>query len=101
MVKNFCDDWLETSYGIFPKKIFDYAEKPVINCHSRVNLATQFAGIEALRGKQDHVKNMINEFLKRRDFLVDHLNSIPNIDCVNLKLFMFSKIKKTISLQRN
>ena len=39
---------------------------------------------------------MINEFLKRRDFLVDHLNSIPNIDCVKPKgaFYVFPKIKK-------
>ena len=98
------DGWSKTfamtgwrlGYGIFPKKIFDYAEKLAINCHSCVNLATQFAGIEALKGKQDHVEKMINEFLKRRDFLVEHLNSIPNIDCVKPKgaFYVFPKIKK-------
>ena len=35
----------------FSQKIFiPYAEKLAINCHSCVNSATQFAGIEALKG---------------------------------------------------
>ena len=43
-------------FGIFQKNIFDYAEKLAINCHSCVNSASQYAGIEALKGSQDSVE---------------------------------------------
>ena len=84
------DGWSKTysmtgwrlGYGIFPKNIYSYAEKLAINCHSCVNSAAQFAGIEALRGDQTQVENMIKEFKLRRDYLVNELNSIKNISCL-------------------
>ena len=36
--------------------------KIAINCHSCVNSASQFAGIEALKGDQKPVDDMIIEF---------------------------------------
>ena len=70
------DGWSKTysmtgwrlGYGIYPKKIFGYAEKLAINSHSCVNSAAQFAGIEALKGDQKPVDHMIIEFNKRRNF---------------------------------
>ena len=98
------DGWSKTysmtgwrlGYGIFPKNIYSYAEKLAINCHSCVNSATQFAGIEALRGDQTQVKNMIKEFKLRRDYLVDELNSIENISCLKPggAFYVFPKINK-------
>ena len=83
------DGWSKTysmtgwrlGYGIFPKKIFSFAEKLAINCHSCVNSAAQFAGIEAITGSQDSVNKMIEEFKVRRDFLVKELNNIKNVEC--------------------
>lgn len=42
---------------------------------------TQYAGIEAIRGSQDHVDAMMNAYRIRRDLLVNGLNSIPGIVC--------------------
>ena len=98
------DGWSKTfamtgwrlGYGIFPKKVFDYAEKLAINCHSCVNLATQYAGIEALVGDQSYVTKMVQEFFKRRNFLVDNLNLVENINCVKPggAFYVFPKISK-------
>ena len=98
------DGWSKTfamtgwrlGYGIFPKKVFDYAEKLAINCHSCVNLATQYAGIEALLGDQSYVTKMVQEFFKRRNFLVDNLNLVENINCVKPggAFYVFPKISK-------
>ncbi len=98
------DGWSKTfamtgwrlGYGIFPKKVFDYAEKLAINCHSCVNLATQYAGIEALLGDQSYVAKMVQEFFKRRNFLVDNLNLVENINCVKPggAFYVFPKISK-------
>ena len=98
------DGWSKTysmtgwrlGYGIFPKKIFSFAEKLAINCHSCVNTATQIAGIEALEGSQVQVERMIKEFQKRKNFMVKELNKINNIQCVNPggAFYVFPKIFK-------
>jgi aspartate/methionine/tyrosine aminotransferase len=98
------DGWSKTysmtgwrlGYGIFPKNIYSYAEKLAINCHSCVNSATQFAGIEALRGDQTQVNKMIKEFKLRRDYLVNELNSIENISCLKPggAFYVFPNINK-------
>lgn len=98
------DGWSKTysmtgwrlGYGIFPKNIFSYAEKLAINCHSCVNTASQYAGIEALRGSQKTVENMIIEFQNRRNFLVDELNRIKNVECriPGGAFYVFPKVSK-------
>lgn len=42
----------------------------------------QYASVEALNGSQDEVEEMKKEFKKRRDFMVDRINSIQNLSCV-------------------
>ena len=83
-------------FGIYPKKIFGFAEKLAINSHSCVNSAAQFAGIEALIGDQKPVDDMIKEFQIRRNFLVGELNKIENIQCKQPggAFYVFPKIKK-------
>tara|TARA_B100000927_G_C16409901_1_gene446876 strand:- start:325 stop:1167 length:843 start_codon:yes stop_codon:yes gene_type:complete len=98
------DGWSKTysmtgwrlGYGIFPKNIFSYAEKLAINCHSCVNSASQYAGIEALRGSQNEVEEMIREFQKRRNFLVEELNGINNVECKKPggAFYVFPKVSK-------
>lgn len=43
----------------------------------------QHAAIEALKGPQDAVDHMVQEFQKRRDVIVRRINEIPGFDCVN------------------
>ncbi len=43
------------------------------------------ASVEALRGPQDSVGKMVNEFDKRRKYLVDGLNKIKGIKCITPK----------------
>lgn len=55
-----------------------------IQAHS-VSNATSFvqkAGVAALNSSQDCVKNMVNEFKKRRDVMVKMLNDIEGLTCV-------------------
>jgi len=42
----------------------------------------QWAALEALRGPQDAVAMMVQEFQKRRDVIVERLNAIPGIRCL-------------------
>ncbi len=43
---------------------------------------SQYASVEALNGDQSEVEKMKQEFKKRRDFMVDKINSINNLSCV-------------------
>lgn len=58
---------------------------------------TQRAGIAALEGSQAKVHEMILEYKKRRDVLVEGLNSIPGIRCSRPSgaFYVFPSIKDT------
>jgi aspartate/methionine/tyrosine aminotransferase len=68
-------------YGIFPLELIPHIDRLAVNSVSCTNAATQVAGVAALTGPQDCVTEMVAEFEKRRDFIVDGLNSIPGITC--------------------
>ncbi|HUL39440.1 MAG TPA: pyridoxal phosphate-dependent aminotransferase [Methanomassiliicoccales archaeon] len=53
----------------------------------------QVAGVEALRGPQDSVKAMIEEFRARRDLLYGYMQGIPKLRCPKPKgaFYMFPK----------
>ncbi|MFH0802804.1 MAG: pyridoxal phosphate-dependent aminotransferase [bacterium] len=68
-------------YGVMPKEIAERIIKLTLNSLSCVATFVQMAGIEALEGPQDAVESMVEEFRKRRDFIVDGLNKIPGISC--------------------
>ena len=57
----------------------------------------QKAGIEALRGDQQPIFTMVDEYRKRRDALVDGLNSLRGVRCLKPKgaFYVFPNIDKT------
>lgn len=57
----------------------------------------QKAGVEALRGDQGQIIRMIDEYKKRRDVMVDGLNSLPGVKCLRPKgaFYVFPHIKQT------
>lgn len=57
----------------------------------------QRAGIEALRGDQKQIFRMVDEYRKRRDLLVEGLNSLPGVSSLKPKgaFYVFPNIKKT------
>ena len=54
-----------------------------LQSHSTSNPTSiaQWAAVEALNGSQEPVKQMVAEFQKRRDYLVDRLRALPGIAC--------------------
>ena len=48
---------------------------------SNPNSIAQYASLAALRGPKDDIKAMIDEFSRRRIFMVDRINSIPGLSC--------------------
>ena len=69
-------------YGIAPREIADKITRLTINSNSCTATFTQYAGIEALTGPQTFVTQMVTEFRKRRDVIVDGLNDIDGLSCV-------------------
>ncbi len=46
---------------------------------------SQKASVEALKGPQDSVDEMVREFEKRRDYVYERLNSIPGVHCSDIQ----------------
>ncbi len=69
-------------YGVAPTELADKITQLTINSNSCTATFTQFAGIEALKGPQDFVHEMVTEFRARRDAIVDGLNAIEGVSCI-------------------
>jgi aspartate/methionine/tyrosine aminotransferase len=69
-------------WSIWPDDFYDKARKLAVNCWSCVNAPAQWAGLAALDGPQDAVDTMMMAFAKRRRLVVDGLNDLPNVSCI-------------------
>ncbi len=101
LLDGFSKTWAMTGwrlgYGVGPKWLIDAIAKLSTNNHSCVSSFSQIAAIEALNGPQDCVTAMVQEFRKRRDVIVQGLNSLPGITCKTPKaaFYVFPNIKGT------
>ncbi len=85
------DGWSKTyamtgwrlGFAVWPESIAATATRLAVNCHSCVNAPTQYAGMAALTGPQDAVRNMVAAFDERRRVIVPELNQIPGFRCVD------------------
>jgi len=68
-------------WSVWPNKIIEYANKLCVNDHSCPSSISQYAGLEAIRGPQDEVNNIVKEFQKRKNFVHENLNKLKNISC--------------------
>ena len=84
------DGWSKTyamtgwrlGYAVWPADLAEHATRLAINIHSCVNAATQWAGIEALKGPQDAAFRMVRAFDERRKIILERLNMLPGVRCV-------------------
>jgi aminotransferase len=62
---------------------------------SCVSSFIQKAAIEAINGPQDAVKQMVADYMRRRDILIDGINAIPGIKCMKSpgSFYAFPNIK--------
>jgi len=83
-------------YAALPPKLVEPVVRLIVNSVSCTAPFTQHAGIEALTGPQDSVPQMVNEFRKRRDLIVNGLNKIAGISCVLPKgaFYVFPNVKE-------
>ena len=83
------DGWSKTyamtgwrlGYAVWPDDAVPHVTRLAINDHSCVNAAAQYAGLAALTGPQDAVRDMVAEFDKRREVIVRELNTLPGVRC--------------------
>jgi aspartate/methionine/tyrosine aminotransferase len=83
-------------YGVMPEDLAQKVAQLQTNSNSCTCSFTQMAGIEALRGPQDAVRDMVAEFQRRREVIVEGLNAIDGISCRNPKgaFYVFPNIKE-------
>jgi aspartate/methionine/tyrosine aminotransferase len=83
-------------YGVAPKPLVEEIARLTINSNSCTCSFTQIAGIEALKGSQDSVTEMVAQFKRRRDAIVAGLNAIEGISCLKPAgaFYVFPNVKQ-------
>ncbi len=68
---------------------------------SNPNSIAQAASVEALLGDQTSVSLMREEYIKRRDYMVERINSIDKISCVkpNGAFYIFMNVKELLGIE--
>lgn len=80
--KTFAMTGWRLGYAAVPEPLVEPLTRLFINCHSCTPPATQLAGVAALTGPWDAVEAMMAEFRARRRLVVDGLNAIPGVSCI-------------------
>ena len=83
-------------YGVMRPDFAARITQLMVNSNSCTAAFTQIAGIAALRGPQDCVARMVAEFRRRRDVIVDGLNTIPGVTCLRPRgaFYAFPNVRK-------
>ena len=83
--------------GVFPEALVEPVTRLVINSVSCTSAFSQHAAIAALTGPWEPVEEMVAEFTRRRDVIVDGLNAIDGITCVRPDgaFYVFPNITET------
>ena len=66
-------------YMIAPPALAERLELLVTHSTGSTAMFTQYAGMEAITGPQDFVREMVTEYQKRRDRMVELVNAIPRV----------------------
>jgi aspartate aminotransferase len=82
-------------YGVMPEDLAVQVAKLETNTNSCTTTFTQMACIEALKGDQSAVDEMVAEFRKRRDIFIDGLAGIEKFRCHKPQgaFYLFSNIE--------
>ena len=84
-------------YAAGPEELISSMTKLQDHMTSNPSSISQMAAVEAINGSQEDVKIMVEEFRKRREFLVENLNKLPLIKCSPPKgaFYVFLDISNT------
>jgi len=97
------DGWSKTfamtgwrlGFGVFPPALVEPICRLVINSVSCTSAFSQRAAIAALMGPWEPVEQMVAEFRRRRDVIVEGLNAIEGVTCVQPRgaFYVFPSVK--------
>jgi aspartate/methionine/tyrosine aminotransferase len=84
-------------YGVMPVELVEPISRLSTNSVSCTASFTQMAALEAMNGPQDDSYEMVAEFKKRRDIIVNGLNQISGIRCLMPKgaFYIFPNVDGT------
>jgi aspartate aminotransferase len=84
-------------YAIVPDALREAYGTLIINTVSCAPTFVQVGAVDALRGPQEPVDSMVDEFHARRDLVVDGLNAIPGIRCARPQgaFYVFPDVSET------
>ena len=84
-------------YGVMPVSLAEHVTRLMVNSNSCTASFVQLAGIAALQGDQTPVAEMVAEFKRRRDLIVDGLNALPGVRCARPRgaFYVFPNITGT------
>jgi aspartate/methionine/tyrosine aminotransferase len=82
-------------YGVMPPALAEHVTRLMVNSNSCTAAFTQLAGIAALQGDQTPVAQMVAEFRRRRDLIVEGLNQLPGVSCRSPRgaFYVFPNVK--------
>ncbi|MDP4179908.1 MAG: pyridoxal phosphate-dependent aminotransferase [Bacillota bacterium] len=85
-------------YSASNAKIAEIMSNVQSHATSNPNSIAQKAAEAALNGPQDEVNMMVEEFIKRRDYMVERINSIEGLSCIkpNGAFYVMMNISKLI-----
>ena len=86
-------------YAAGPKELIKAIQKIQSQSTTNPSSVSQAAAVEALNGDQSFINPRALEFKKRRDFVVNALNNIKGLTCVNPEgaFYVFPNCKKLIN----
>ena len=79
--KTFCMTGWRLGWSLWPKQLYQHANKLCVNDHSCPSIISQYAGLEALKGPKDEIKKIKQEFQNRKNFVHKKLNELKSIKC--------------------
>ena len=80
--KSFAMTGWRLGFGACNRRLAEALTKVQINANSCTNSFVQRAGIAALQGPMEPMREMVAVFRRRRDRIVEGLNEIPGISCL-------------------
>lgn len=85
-------------YAAGPKEIVQAMSNLQSHSTSNPTSISQKAALAALEGPQEPLCNMVAEFVKRRDYMVERLNSIKEISCLKPRgaFYVFPEVSQII-----
>jgi aspartate aminotransferase len=93
--KSFAMTGWRLGFGVFPVALVEPVTRLIINSVSCTSAFSQHAAVAALEGPWEPVERMVAAFRERRDVIVDGLNRIPGISCLQPEgaFYVFPRVR--------